>query len=553
MLRRLLNFPLFLLLAALLLGGCSAPQRAQSNLQVTITADGKTLTVEVPAGSTVQQALEAAGVTLNNLDRTEPPTYTLLGDGDNIRVIRVAEKFAVQEEIIPFERQILRNEALPEGETRIIQAGENGRREVTYRQVLEDGEEISNQPVKSVVVKAPVPEIVMVGVQTPFVTRNIPGRIVYLAGGNAWVMDGSTGKRAPVVTTGDLDGRVFTISPNGRYLLFTRIGKAEADQTDNGENADENPEENNEAADAVTTINSLWLADMDADPPELIDLGVTNVVHFAAFAPYSSNTIAYSTVEPRPQAPGWQANNDLYTISFSSDGWISEPRLRLEANAGGIYGWWGTTFAWAPAGTRLAFARPDAVGTYDFEEEGLQPLLTITPYQTRADWAWTPGLGWSPDGQILFTVSHGDGQPQEDETGDESSPHFNLVAYVFPLGKAITLVPDSGMFANPVPSPWHNNDYQVAFLQAIFPQKSDISRYRLMLMDRDGSNRKAVFPPEGAPGLMPQTVVWSPQPLENGDLMLALIYQGNLYLVDAATGQAQQLTGDGLVTNIAWR
>ncbi len=547
--RRLL-FPLVLLLtAAWLLSGCRAPQRAQDNIRVSVTADGQTLTVALPAGSTVQQALEAAGVQLSDLDRTEPPVYTLLNDGDAVRVVRVTENFTVQEEIIPFERQILRNEALPEGETRIIQAGENGRREVTYRQVLEDGEEVSNQPVKSVVVKTPVPEIVMVGVQTPFVQQPIPGRIAYLAGGNAWVMDGDTGQRRPVVTTGDLDGRVFALSPNRRYLLFTRAAQAASPAGEPAEEADATEPQEGDAA----AINTLWLADLDADPPELIDLGIANIAHFADFAPYSSYTIAYSTVEPRPQAPGWQANNDLYTISFSSNGWVSEPRLRLEANAGGIYGWWGTMFAWAPEGTLLAFARPDAVGLYDFEEDGFQPLLKITPYQTRADWAWTPSLGWSPDGQVLFTVSHGNGAAPSDEPAGENSPVFNLVAYVMPLEKAITLVPDTGMFANPVPSPWHDDGYQVAYLQAIFPQKSDISRYRLMLMDRDGSNPKALFPPEGAPGLMPQTVVWSPQPLENGDLMIALIYQGNLYLIDANTGQAQQLTGDGLVTNLAWR
>ena len=531
--KRLPLLTLFVLAAAFLLAGCITPQRGQSALHVTVVADGETREVSVPAGSTVQQALDAAGVTLGNLDRTEPPVYTLLNEGDTVRVVRVSENFTVQEEIIPFERQILRNEALPEGETRIIQAGENGRREVTYRQVIEDGVEVSNQPVKTVVVKTPVPEIVMIGVQTPFVPQAIPGRIAYLAGGNAWIMDGDTGQRSPVVTTGDLDGRVFSLSPNRRFLLFTRTAKKE------GEGEEDAP------------INTLWLANLDTTPPELIDLGIANVVHFADFAPYSSYTIAYSTVEPRPQAPGWQANNDLYTVSFSSSGWISEKRLRLEANAGGVYGWWGTTFAWSPTGKVLGFARPDAVGVFDFDEEGLQPWLTMTPYQTRADWAWTPPLGWSPDGQVLFTVTHGNSQGKEEVS--ESSPVFNLAAYVPALGRAITLVPDAGMFANPVPSPWHNDGYEVAYLQAIFPQKSDISRYRLMLMDRDGSEQHAVFPPEGAPGLMPQTVVWSPEPLENGDLMIALIYQGNLYLVNAATGEAQQLTGDGLVTNVVWR
>jgi len=514
------------LLVVLVLGGCITPRRGQGTIAVTLLADGQRHTLQVPAGSSVQQALLAAGITLGNLDRTEPPSYTLLSDGDTVKVVRVEEKFTVREEIIPFTRQMLRNEALPQGETRIIQAGENGRREVTYRTVLENGQEISNKAVKSMIVKPPVPEIVMVGVETPFTPQPIPGKLAYLAGGNAWLMDGNTGQRRPIVTTGDLDGRVFDLSPNRRYLLFTRKSKEEGE------------------------LNHLWLADLESDPPTLTDLGVQNIAHFAAFAPYSSFTIAYSTVEPRPQPPGWQANNDLYTLSFSSTGWLSDPRLRLEANAGGIYGWWGTTFAWAPLEARLAYARPDAVGVFDFDaEEGLQPFLHIVPYQTRADWAWVPPLGWSPDAQVLFTVTHG----RKAHENDEGSPVFNLTAYVLPLQKAITLVADVGMFANPSPSPPLKDGYRLAYLQAIFPQKSETSRYRLVVMDRDGSNRHTLFPPAGALGLMPQTLTWSPQPLENGHFTLAVTYQGNIYFVDATTGQAQQVTGDGLTTALSWR
>ncbi len=124
---------------------------------------------------------------------------------------------------------------------------------------------------------------------------------------------------------------------------------------------------------------------------------------------------------------------------------------------------------------------------------------------------------------------------------------------MLPLNLEVTLVEDVGMFANPAPSPKMKEGYRVAFLQAVFPQKSEISRYRLVVMDRDGSNRKALFPPQGALGMQPQKVVWSPAALDNGDFAIAAIYQGNLYLVDAKTGEAQQLTGDGLVSAVAWK
>jgi hypothetical protein len=96
--------------------------------------------------------------------------------------------------------------------------------------------------------------------------------------------------------------------------------------------------------------------------------------------------------------------------------------------------------------------------------------------------------------------------------------------------------------------------YQVAYLQAIFPSQSDTSRYRLMVMDRDGSNQRSLFPAEGEPGLEPQQVVWSPQAVDGDDnLLLAVIYQGNMWLVNTETGKAQQITGDGLTRRMTWR
>jgi hypothetical protein len=73
-------------------------------------------------------------------------------------------------------------------------------------------------------------------------------------------------------------------------------------------------------------------------------------------------------------------------------------------------------------------------------------------------------------------------------------------------------------------------------------------------MDRDGSNQRVVFPPADSPGIEPQVPIWTPQPLEGqvGDFLL-LIYQGNLWLVDSASGQAFQATGDGLISRADWK
>jgi hypothetical protein len=516
------------LLTALLLSGCSSPQTTETSIRIDLFADGQTKQISLQAGSTVDQALKAAGIELGNLDRTEPQSDTILNNGDRVQVIRVREAFDTQQVAIPFERQTVRNESLPQGEMRLIQPGRNGLQELTYRHVYEDSVEISSTVVKTVVLQAPVPEIEMIGVQSAFVPLPIPGKIAYLAGGNAWLMETSTADRRPLVTSGDLDGYIFELSPNGDWLLFSRKSKQEPDKE----------------------INTLWVVNT-ASGSKPQSLGVSNVVLFAAFDPNVTTTIIYSTVEPRSQVPGWQANNDLYELQFGN-GWAGTPGQIVEANSGGVYGWWGTNYAWSPKGD-LAYARPDSVGLVNLTKGSLEPLLKITPLQTHSDWAWIPGLAWSTDSQTLLTVTHA---PPASLINPEESPYFDLSAIALENSASIDLVKQAGMFAHPVvsPPPSKGDNYKISFLQAIFPAQSDTSRYRLVVMDQDGSNRRVLFPPEDSQGLEPQTPVWAPGTLRGqAGAFLAIIYQGNLWLVDSGNGLTYQITGDGLMNRIAWK
>lgn len=525
----------FMLLLILLAAGCNAPRVTQAEVNVSIYADGSAIQVELQPGSTVQEALARAGVTIGSLDRSEPPLYTILADGAEVHIVRVREEFHVEEVVIPFAHQVWRNEALPENETRLVQPGVNGLQEITYRRVIEDGKEISNSPVKSVLVKEAVPEIMVVGGQAPFASVPIPGRLVYLLGGNAWLIEGATTNRRPVVTSGDLDGRIFSLSPDGKWLLFTRRSIEEDE------------------------INTLWAVNLDEEPgAEIVDLQVSNVVHFADWKPGSTYTIAYSTVEPRPSAPGWQANNDLNLLNLSRGGQVRVLPSELETNMGGTYGWWGMTFQWSPDGSSMAYARPDSIGLVEIGEGSLDVFMEIIPLETRSDWAWVPGLKWGADSKTIFTVDH---PASSAAPSPEESPLFDLVALPLEGGGPLFMTSQAGMFTYPLPSPLQpkasgEEGYQVAYLQAIFPTQSDSSRYHVVVMDRDGSNRRVIFPTEGGPGINPQSEwgAWSPGRLEDtGSHALALLYQDNLWIVDTVDGSARQVTGDGLVSRVDWK
>ena len=282
-------------------------------------------------------------------------------------------------------------------------------------------------------VKQVRPEVRMIGVQTPFAPIELPGLLYYLRDGNVWKIEGSSANRAAVLAVGNLDGRVLSLSGDGDWLLFTR------------------PTEDEEQ------INELWAADISgegeiepgAGQPALpmASLGVKNVTQFADFVPNTNNKVLFSTVEPRQAAPGWQANNDLQQLTFSPNGWTTQWTEVMEPNAGGIYGWWGTSFFWGPDPRYLAYARADSVGIVDYRTGVMTPTLNLPPLQTGRDWAWVPGLAWGPDGKALYTIDH---IAPEGALDPEESQVFDLTAVLLDGGSTLHMVSQTGMFAYPL-------------------------------------------------------------------------------------------------------
>lgn len=525
------NLISLILLTSISLSSCLPPRQVEEQIGITIDVDNEKRELFVAVGSTVFDALEDANINLGTYDRVDPPSYSVLKDGSNVLVTRVGETIKIENELIPFERQIIRNEALSEGEERLLQAGQNGLEEITYRVIEVENSDPYQVVVSRVIVDEPVPEILMIGAKLAFVPASFRGSLAYVSAGNIWHIDGETGNRSPLMLSGDVDGRVFQLSSDGRWLLFTR--------------ASESNEE---------SINSLWTIETQSLTPEPIELFVNNVVHFADWSPSESEgdstyTLAYSTVEPRPFAPGWQANNDLVLLTIDNAGNIIRRRQILESNPGGQYGWWGTNFSWSPDSNRIAYARADGIGLIQLGTGGLDGAVNITPYQTFGDWAWVPYVDWSPNGQTLFFVDHGEPLSLE---SPEASQVFHLKAIPVSLEFTIQLVSQVGMFSSFALSPQNalpsgESNYTVAFLQAIFPLESERSSYQLVLVDRDGSNRRTIFPPLGEGGIEPNRILWSPK----GD-KLAIIYRKDLWLIDPEFELNQQLTADGQTIAVDW-
>lgn len=514
-------------LFVLLFSGCSLIDQ-KNEITISITDSGNTTTYNVPAGSTVGQALDYVHIPIDALDRTDPSQLSLLSDGATVKIVRVKEEFDITESVLPFEQQTVKNESIAEGQTILIQSGVNGLQQSTYRIVLEDGIEVSRTLVKTEVVKPAKPEIVMIGVQSPFTAVPINGMIAYISSSNAWIMENNTGNRRVIVSTGDLDGRIFSLSPDHKWLLFSRTA----------------------AENETGVINSLWIVDVTQSEPTPIDTTLRNVVHYADWVPGKVRTFTYSTVEPRSVAPGWQANNDLQMFTFDEEGKKINNKLIVDTNSGGQYGWWGITYQWSMDGSKIAYSRPDSIGLVDLSEGGFKSIIDFSPYQPKSDWAWVPSLSWSEDNQILFTELSADVLGQNGSAG----PLYNLVAILLETGNVIPLVESCGLFCYPVLSPIDSHGhYLIGYLSSIIPEQSETSRYNLKVMDRDGSNPSKLYPGEGIQGLDPQLISWSPFTETENDRWIAFITQGNIMLVDTSTSTLHQVSGDGSVTKMTWR
>lgn len=517
----LLIFPFFLLLY-----GCT-PQVEITNVPVEITVDEQTIHYNAEIGSTIQSVIEKNSIILNSLDKVDPPVFTVITEPISINIVRVEEKFETEEIVIPFDQQTVRNESLPDQQTILIQPGVNGVQEVTYRLLYENGQLFSRTEVRKVDLVTPKPEIIMIGVQTPFSSIPINGKIIYLSSGNAWMIENETANRRPIITNGKLDGRILKLSHDQNWLLFTQISEDEE------------------------VINELWVVDLTNEELSPVYLKINNVIHFADWMP-TGRSVLVSTVEPRDVAPGWQANNDLLQLTIGLSGNVLKTTEIIESNSGGIYGWWGTNFHISPDGDEIAFSRPDAIGLVNIKGKELEIITNLIPYQTQSDWAWVSQVDWSADNQYLYLVDH-----QEDPSisNQELSPIFNLHAYDLDRNQKLQTAMNVGMFAYPkiINSEPGENKYQLIYLQAIFPESSESSRYRLMSSDRDGSNTRTLFPSEDMQGLEPQNIVKSPCEDESA-CQIGFLYQGNLWISTLYPQfTIHQITGDGLITQIEWK
>ena len=520
-----------ILLGLLCLGLVAAYQKKdQETIQpptVTLILDGRERHLQTSV-ETVGELLAEAGVELGDLDQMQPAAYNAITDGLTITIVRVRHETDTVEQTIPFEEQIVHDATLSPDESRILEAGQNGLEQLIYRIVYHDGVEVERVQVRRVTLQEPSPRQVMVGARDTITLVPITGTVAYLAGNqevgyNAWIMRGSSGSQRRLTFDGSLDTRVFALSPGGEHLLFTRHI-------------------------SETHLNSLWLLDTSLADAEPVDLGQANVL-WANWSP-DGQTIAYSTGKATLSAPGWEANNDLWTTELNDRLHLVRRRQIVEPSSGGAYGWWGASFAWSPNKRYIAYAQADSIGVIRMHDGQRTELRRFAPFLTYSHWVWVPELSWAPDSRFLTSVIHG---PSTTGESPEQSPIFDVWVLDIERPLAVKQVNEAGMWAAPAWSPASTGnaeqryDSQIAFGRAKSPYDSSNSSYDLYVMDRDGSNLRRIYPAEDQLGLKTPQVAWGPTGQQ-----LITVHQNDLFLIDLSQDLIRRLTLDGHVQSSVW-
>ena len=350
-----------LLLCWLFLAGCESGSPAASSstgnpIDITLEVDGRTTTVRTTA-TNVRLFLDQQGIDIAPADEVIPPLFTPLTEPTTVVVNRITEEIVLLEESIPFTRKIVRNEALNEGDPpQMIQNGRPGLAERTVRILFRNGAEVERQTLSVTTVTEAQDEIVMVGVGSAPGNVLFPGTLAYISSGRGLLLRGSTAFPEQLSLGGTPDGRVFSLSPTGRYLLYTRT-------VDRGD------------------FNALFVVSTDAGSRPR-DLGIRNVL-WADWNPstISPMEIAYTTALPTDLAPGWEANNDLWLATVVPDAdeeLLTDSEQLVEAYPAKL-GWWGGNYAWSPDGDAIAYSYADEVGVLDLAES----VTTPPPFQLR--------------------------------------------------------------------------------------------------------------------------------------------------------------------------
>ncbi len=129
---------------------------------------------------TVGDALKELKVKPNKYDQVKPNTGKLIDDGDRITIDRISKKQSTQREPIYNDTHVRYTDNMLDGHEKVLRAGHDGLKRVTYRFTRENGERVGSKVLSSKVLSRPVDRIELHGTKDPAPAVN------YASGSSIW-------------------------------------------------------------------------------------------------------------------------------------------------------------------------------------------------------------------------------------------------------------------------------------------------------------------------------------------------------------------------------
>lgn len=153
--------------------------RVKKAVNVEVAVDGKQLQVKT-AEENVENMLSTEGIKVKEDDKISPSLESKIADGLKVGIVRVEVQNLTESKPIEFATVIQKDDNMANTETKTLQAGEQGQKEITTKIVYEDGKEVERKVVGEKVVKEPVNKVMLQGTLGVLnLSRGSSGNLLY--------------------------------------------------------------------------------------------------------------------------------------------------------------------------------------------------------------------------------------------------------------------------------------------------------------------------------------------------------------------------------------
>ena len=132
------------------------------NKNITLVVDGKESEVSTLKYN-VKDVLAEQNIKYDNNDIINLPLDKKVLDGDKIEVIDVTQSTVKENKQVPFEVNVVEDNNLLKGETKVEVEGQPGTNELVYKTTYHNGKQVDKKFIKEVVISEPVDKIIKKG------------------------------------------------------------------------------------------------------------------------------------------------------------------------------------------------------------------------------------------------------------------------------------------------------------------------------------------------------------------------------------------------------